>query len=325
MHHQAIIFYGSSPGTGKSTLSSFCFEQLTLHEIPVLWVYEDDVLSLPYFAEFVADIQSGNPKMMESLLQATSAFVQQCLTSNQVAITDSIFPCTNWLIATGLYAYADLARFSVELEQLLAPLRPLVIYLEADSRIALLRAIQQRGEEWLQGLTAALNSYGVNREHPLESFDDVVGYFQRQGEVSLKLLERWSSDLWVFDAVQMPVEQIKTTILSRLDLHEKPSQSSITAEDMDIYLGVYRSEDPVPITNPLVIGVEHGRLHVNTYWPNGCPLMAEGDALFRLENTSHCIRFEMQPDDLPDALIYITGGKHYRFKRLKARSEHILK
>lgn len=316
-HHKLIIFYGSSPGTGKSTLSSFLFDQLALHEIPVLWVYEDDVLHLPEFAEFVADIQSGNPQMMDSLLQATRTFVQRCLNSNVVAITDSIFPCTSWLISTDLYSQEDLVQFTIELEQILALLHPLVIYLDADPRIALQRAIQQRGAAWFQGLRAALNSYKVNREKSLQTLDDVVGYFETQGKISLDMLQRWSSELLIFDAVQMSADQLKATILRHLGFSEKQRQPAISIDDIESYLGVYQSESQVPITNPLMIGMEDGRLHANTYWPNGCPLIAEINAQFRLEHTSHRIRFEKQPDGSIVSLTYSTGGNQYRYKKVE--------
>jgi thymidylate kinase len=314
---RAIIFYGSSPGTGKSTLSSFLFEQLTRNNIAVLWVYEDDVLRLPDFAEFVADILSGNPKMMATLLQATRAFVQECQRTDVIAITDSIYPCINWLISADLYTRQELLDFGDELESLLAPLNPLVVFLDADPRIALQRAIDQRGAAWFEGLRAALNGYAINRARPLQTLEEVADYFRVQAQLSLELLHRWSCDLLLVDAVQTPLAEVKALLLRHLGLAAIEAQPSITLSEMERYAGCYQAQESVPITNPLLISVNAGQLWVNTYWPNGSPLLVEGENHFRLESTSHRIHFAYEVNGPVGSLIYTMGNEHYRFVKVE--------
>jgi hypothetical protein len=315
--HQAIIFYGSSPGTGKSSLSSFLFEQLSLHKIPVRWVYEDDVLHIPYFADFVADILSGNPTMLETLRQATRGLVQESLSANAVAITDSIYPCINWLFSTALYSRQELLDFGVELEQLLAPLNPLVVFLNADPKVALQRAIDQRGEAWFEGLLAVMNGYSMNREHPLQNLGEAAAYFRVQAELSLEVLRRWSFNLLLIDAMQTPLAEAKSMILGQLGLAEIEGSPSLAVDEMARYVGRYQAEGSVPITNPLIISMQEGKLWVNEYWPNGCPLLAKGDSHFRLENTSYRIHFDRGPDEEVVSIHYSMGDNHYRFVKVE--------
>jgi hypothetical protein len=275
------------------------------------------VLRIPYFAEFVADILGGNPKMLDSLRQATRDFVQACRDANAVGITDSIYPCVNWLIATDLFSDAEIVAFGAELEQLLAPLHPLVVFLDADPVVALQRAIDQRGAAWFEGLLAALNSYAINRARPLHTLEDAAAYFRVQSQLSLEVLQKWSCDLLLIDAVQTPVDEVKAEIMRHLGLEEIQGQPSLVLDEMQRYVGLYQAEGTPPITNPLAISIEAGKLWVNTYWPNGCPLLAEGDGQFRLESTSHRIHFEMGSDGVVSALTYRMGDNDYHFAKVR--------
>jgi len=110
MRRRLIMFVGSSPGAGKSTLSEFLYEQLTCHAIPTQWIYEDDVLYLPSFAQFIKEFQSGHTDTIDALLAATAAFVDDALDRNTLVITDSIFPCVNWFFAAGYTPLSSLKR-----------------------------------------------------------------------------------------------------------------------------------------------------------------------------------------------------------------------
>jgi hypothetical protein len=116
--------------------------------------------------------------------------------------------------------------------------------------------------------------------------------------------------------MQTPVEEAQAAILAHLGMTEKESRPAHAPEELARFAGRYQAEPGVPITNPLVVTLKGDRLWVNSYWPNGCPLIDEGEGQFRLENTSHRIRFETQPDGSVGALTYLSGGKHYHYQRV---------
>jgi thymidylate kinase len=315
--NQLFIFYGSSPGAGKSTLSSFLYEQLRLHNIPTQWVYEEDVLYLDTFAEFIHDIQNGNHNLIVSLLEATSKFVDACLASGVIVITDSIFPCFNWLIATSYYSRSRIETFSSDLERILTPLRPLIIYLNSNVETALKRAVQQRGAPWLEDIISTLNTYGYNKDKALQDIEDVIAYFETQNQLNLELLTQWSCDILTLDTTDISLDQLKTILLKRLGLSEKHKDQAVPLNILSNYVGVYRPcIAETPTADPLVISLVDGALWINTYWPNGCPLIPESITQFRLQNISHRIEFEKRPHGPPRWLTYDNCGNVYRYERI---------
>lgn len=315
--NQLFIFYGSSPGAGKSTLSSFLYEQLTRHDIPTQWVYEEDVLYLDTFAEFIQDIQNGNHNLIVSLLEAASKFVAGCLDSGVIVITDSIFPCFNWLIATNYYSRPRIETFSSDLERILTPLRPLIIYLNGKVETALKRAVQQRGDQWLEDIISTLNTYGYNKDKPLQDMEDVIAYFEMQNQLNLELLAQWSCDILTLDVTDVSIDQLKTILLNRLSLSEKHKEQSVPLNILSNYVGVYHAcIAETPATDPLVISLVDGALWINTYWPSGCPLIPESITQFRLQNISHLIEFEKRPHGPSRWLTYDNCGNVYRYERI---------
>src|SRR5215213_6967385 len=123
MQHRLIIFTGSSPGAGKSTLSRQLFEQVTAHNIAAHWLHEDDIAET--LGRFAPAINNGEPTA-EMLLQASSALVEAWGTQKKMWIIDSYLPGFYYLY--GRYPDSDIEVFSKNLHSILSPLQPLVIY-----------------------------------------------------------------------------------------------------------------------------------------------------------------------------------------------------
>lgn len=318
MKNQLIIFYGSSPGAGKSTLSSFLFEQLSSNNTPVQWIYEEDILHLDLFRSSIDAFQNRKlEQIMPALLTNTAAFVQSCLTSGKIAITDSIFPFFNWLIATNDYSMTQLETFSRALERILEPLNPLVVYLDVDSEKGLKRATQQRGQAWYDELQQRVGQYGHNKNKNLQTLKEIAAYFDLVNQQNIGLLSCWTADTLIFDANQHTVETLKQKLLHHLGL--SPEQISLIAsrDELHSFVGVYQCQnEDIPIANPLIIALVDGVLKVNAYWPVGCPLMVEEKGQFRLKDTSHRIEFASSANKAPQWLIYDDSGNRYQYQRI---------
>lgn len=317
LRHKLIIFYGSSPGAGKSTLSSYLCEQLRLHGISVRWIYEEDVLHLEVFQESVQDIQCGNHKLIDSLLDASMRFVEAQLKRDGIVITDSIFPCFDWLIATGFYSYEQIEAFGKRLEHVLRPLNPFLIYLDIDQQLALSRAVEQRGQKWLDDTLVRVNRYGCHQETPLQSVEDVASYFKMAGDQSMKWLMEWKSDHLILDATNPSISELKAKVLERFALEERQSALPPEPASLQVFTGVYAAEDEEKsLKKQLIIEFKDTVLKVNAYWPKGCELVAEGDDQFRLKDTSHHLRFERFQDGIPQRLAYHNQSGVYRYRRI---------
>lgn len=314
MQHKLIIFMGSAPGAGKSTLSEFLFDQFTLHGIPTHWIYEEDILYLDTFRPVVQALLHGQGDAIEALLTTTRQFVQDAVYENQVIITDSIFPAYTWLFAAG-YPRASIADFSTQLAQLLAPLEPLTIYLNSDVATSLTRAVAQRGTSWLDGLISTMQTYRYCQTHPVNALEDVIVFFQMVAQLSDDLLAEWPHATLILDTVTTGLERTKVVLLQHLNLSRQAAAPMPTVAELYNYVGLYVPHDGLASTAPLEIRLVDGELVVNTYWPNGCRLIPEGPAQFRLQSTNRRVRFIAQPLAESHRLAYTFGGNTYYYDK----------
>lgn len=91
MQNQLIMFAGSSPGAGKSTLSALLLQHLVADSRPTQWFYEEDIVTIKAFTSFLHDLTTSYPKT-DLFLKAATAFVQEATALNKIVITDSFLP-----------------------------------------------------------------------------------------------------------------------------------------------------------------------------------------------------------------------------------------
>ncbi len=315
MQHSLILFTGSSPGAGKSTLSRLLFEQLTAHGIPSRWLHEDDIVDA--FERFVPGMTMGVGEVTpDHFLQASIALVESCRTENSTVIIDSYLPGFYYLY--GRYSDADIAAFSTELRSVLNPLRPLIVYLRSDVETALMRGVRQRGMQWLENITRYLNGWQLplygGELKPLRTIPDVIGFFARADRLAVALLTE-SPGALILDATQTPVGQLLGTILRELGLAERSIVHKVRPAELHRYTGVYMPHDGGQAPQELEISLVGDDLFVNTYWPAGTRLLSEGGARFHLEGTNRHIAFDVQADGSPCGLTYYYGETTHRYKK----------
>jgi hypothetical protein len=314
MQHKLIMLAGTSSGAGKSTLSEFLFDQFIRHSIPTRWLYEEDILHLDAFTPVVQAFQHGQGDAIEALLVATKQFVAENVNENVVIVTDSIFPCQTWLFAAG-YSRARIAEFSIQLAQLLAPLQPLLIYLNSDVAVSLKRAVAQRGTLWLDELIITMQTYTYCQTHPVHDMEDVIAFFKAETQLTVELLADWNHTWLSLDTTTTSLDQIKLMLLQHLGLSEQPAAFVPLAHELHSYAGVYAPRDPAASALPLEIRLDAGGLVINTYWPNGCRLIPEGPTEFRLQSTNRRVAFETQPHVAPRSLTYTHSGQVHHYDK----------
>ncbi|HEX9438722.1 MAG TPA: hypothetical protein VF909_03525 [Roseiflexaceae bacterium] len=314
MRHKLIMLTGSGPGAGKSTLSEFLFDQFTRHGIPTRWIYEEDILHLEAFTPVIQAFQHGQGDAIEALLAATRRFVDDNLSTNIVVVTDSIFPSYTWLFAAG-YPRARIADFSTQLARLLDPLQPLTICLNSDVATSLQRAVAQRGTIWLDDLIATMQTYTYCQTHPICDMDDVIAFFEAETQLSVELFAEWPHATLVLDTTTTPLDQLRTVLLQHFSLSEQAAALMPSATELHDYVGVYVPRDTAASAPPLEIRLVDGELIINSYWPNGCRMIPEGPARFRLQSTNRRVAFNAQPHAKPGWLIYTYGGHAYHYDK----------
>ena len=316
--HRLIIVYGASPGTGKSTLSSRLRQALADDGQPVQWLYEDDVLHVDYFAPVMTYMRGeGALEMPDACLAATANLIAACAEGDTIVISDSILPYYDWLFAAD-YAYPAVSTFSATLYELLRPLHPLVVYLQANVEIALTRAVAQRGAAWLHDNIAFMNTWVANQSQPISDLASAIAYIRRADERKVQLFSEWPGDVFWLDSMVHSAAACVSTLLTYLGLTPVISQDHRSPLDLQHYVGHYAACDDEPLDNQqnLIITLVEGKLWIDHYWPNGCRLVAKNPRDFQLEDTSHWIEF-VELDPKPGMqLCYHYRGKLYTYHKL---------
>ena len=314
MQHRLIMFAGSSPGAGKSTLSNLIFQQLTVQNLPVHWFYEEDLGHLPAFARFLHDLPLSHPEI-ELFLDAVAAFVPTCVALDKIIITDSFLPGHHFFF--GSYPRLTLETFNRQVYQLLQPLQPLLVYLRSDISLAYARAIRQRGVVWQERMLRRMNTWQLPLypHTPFRNLHDVMTFDQQIDEMVLALLAQWPGHILHLDTTTTPIEQVQAAILDYLGIVAGNVAYIVPPGVLASYSGAYalQDENAQPV---LYISVRNDGLFVNTYWPNGTRLVAESPTRFRLEATNRRIEFAVHDQCTVDGLIYWIGNTPYRYRRM---------
>ena len=211
MKTKLLLFYGPGSGSGKSTLSHLSHDTLQQKGIRTKYVAERDVLHLDAFAPYVEEVKKNSPGNLEALLSSCKHFIDVCIQSDQVYVVDSILPCTDWLVTAGCTG-EQVRRFNTQLNQLMAQLNPIQIFLTGDTETLLKRAIKDRGENWAKSLAQErCNSDDIR---------DLIAYFNEMREVASKLLAEWPFKKIVLDTTERDAPTCAKEILERIDLNE---------------------------------------------------------------------------------------------------------
>ena len=209
MKTKLIIFYGPGSGSGKSTLSCLIHDVFQQRGVRSKYITESDVLHLDDFAPYVEEVKQNNPGNVKVLLSSCERFIDACDQSDQVYVVDSILPCTDWFV-TAQCTKEQVRRFNTQLNQLMAKLNPIQIFLTDDTETFLERAIKDRGENWARRLTQErCNSDDIR---------DLITYFNEMGEVASELLAEWPFKQIVLDTTKHNLPTCAEEILRHLGL-----------------------------------------------------------------------------------------------------------
>jgi thymidylate kinase len=213
--HHLIMFYGVSPGAGKTTLSDWLRLELSERGMSVVWIEEHHVHNLEIFQEVVEVFTNGAEDYVTPLLNAAEALVQQHLGKTDIVLTDSLFPSYTWLFAEGV-AKTTIAKFNQELAKVLVPLHPLILWLDGDISILLQRAVKQRGEEWLNGLIESLNSYRYSPVRPVVDSSSVESFFKELKILHSDMLAEWPHEVLRLAVTETSLEILQSEISQHL-------------------------------------------------------------------------------------------------------------
>ena len=188
-----IAIWGASPGIGKSTLCAGLARWLAAGGLRADHFREEEILTRPQYAAVAQEFRATGAVEPAALLAATSRYTESILARGiDVAVTDALVPFIPSLLAMG-YGDQAISAFMASLDEILAPLRPIMIFLDGNAAAALPRAAAREGPDWLDWYISKLARYQVTP--PVHDAASATQYLRRERQVTLNTVRHHNWDL----------------------------------------------------------------------------------------------------------------------------------
>ncbi|WP_345472784.1 hypothetical protein [Actinoallomurus oryzae] len=202
-----ITVWGASPGVGKSTLCGGLSRWLADAGLRVDHFREEEVLTRPQFAAVAEAFKATGAVDVETLIASTAKFVDSVLASgDDVVIADALVPFVPTLLAMG-HGEETIDAFMADLTEVLAPVCPVMVFLDGNAEVALFRAARRDGEQWLDWYVRKLARYEVSPR--VTDVPSAVRYLLRERAVTLGAVGRKDWGLVVIErADELPQGEV---------------------------------------------------------------------------------------------------------------------
>lgn len=202
-----ITVWGVSPGVGKSTLCAGLSRWLVDEGLRVDHFREEEILTRPQFAAVAEEFKATGAVGLGTLLATTAEFVDSFLaTGGDVVIADALMPFVPTLLAMG-HGEETIDAFMTDLTEVLAPLCPVMVFLDGNAEAALSRAARREGAQWLDWYVGKLARYEVSP--PVVDVASAVQYLLRERAVTLGTVGRKNWGLVVIEsAAGLPPDEV---------------------------------------------------------------------------------------------------------------------
>jgi hypothetical protein len=204
---------------GKSTLCGSLTAWLESAGLTVDQFKEEEVLTRREFAAVADEFTASGAVDADTLLAGTKQFVESTLSqAHDMVVADALMPFVPTLLAMG-QSELQIDDFMDHLDRTLAPLRPLLIYLDGDPAVALGRAAVREGPGWLERYVQKLANYGV--DPPVHNLESAIRYLHRERATTLRVAQRnaWrlalidnASELTPADVLQQACQLVRQWI-----------------------------------------------------------------------------------------------------------------
>ena len=181
-----IAVAGAAPGVGKSTVCGRLCRHLAEAGLRVDHFREEEILTRPEFAPVAAEFTTAGVVEPATLLTSMADYVATIeADGSDAAVTDALAPFVPSLVAWG-HDEHTIGGFLDELATVLAPVRPVIVYLDGDPRRALRRAVEREQPGWLDWFVGKLAGHRVTPT--VHDFDSACRYLDEERNTTLRLI-----------------------------------------------------------------------------------------------------------------------------------------
>lgn len=253
MQKTLLLLIEGIPGSGKSTLAQFLTHTLTRSGVACRWWYEEEkghplyvFHDLASLQQTIDDLSAGRHQaVIEAALEKWRAFAQNLQTSEHIVILDGcLFSYLTWSLFPLDIPDGEIQRYLWEVEHILQPLHPCLIYLyQQDLAHALERICERRGSETRERLITWATESAHGKRRGLQGFDGMVRYWQDYRVLIDDAFARFNGAKLGIENSAGAWETYEQNVLDFLDL---PGEENVV-EDHPLshaqYIGTYCSEE----------------------------------------------------------------------------------
>jgi thymidylate kinase len=297
-----LILIEGIPGSGKSTLAQFVTHALTCSGIACRWCYEEEKDHPLYVFHDQASLQqtvdaltAGRYRqIIEAALVKWKEFSQRLQSSEAIVILDGcLFGYLTWSLFPQNVPADEIQSYLSQVEQIIHPLHPCLIYLyQQDVARALEKICERRGGDTRSRFIAGATQSSYGKQRQLQGFDGMVTFWKHfrhlietafsQFDVSKLALENSAGDWPTY-------EQSVFTFL-RLPPQEK---AAVASSELEHFVGTYCFEEDGGRHACLVL-LEEGHLIVDgmpQVWTR-TRLIPRSHNIFAVESLPFQVAFE---------------------------------
>ena len=164
-------------------------------------------MTRPQFAAVARELRVAGAVGLDTLTAATTRFVEAILAAgDDVVVADALVPFVPSLLAWGHSSQA-IDAFTDGLAEVLAPVGPVLVYLDGSAETGLERAARRDGQQWLDAYVSKLARYRV---HPsVHDPASAARYLAHERAVTLAVVQRQGWGLVLVEhATEMTPDQV---------------------------------------------------------------------------------------------------------------------
>ncbi len=166
----------------------------------------------------MSEFDAAGEVRLETLVDAAADYLSSARERRaDVFVLDALFPYLPSLLAWG-YADAEIADFFARLAALFDGFVVVELHIVADARMALARATEREGGDWLTDHTSKVSRYRAVGH--VSSSDDVVGYYEDASARSQVVVTRapWPVErIYADDGPASALATATEAVVARLD------------------------------------------------------------------------------------------------------------
>ena len=302
-----LIIVEGLTGSGKSIMAHFIARQLQYNGIPASWVHEGEV---PH--PILMDVESTIEDYMAAMRDRWAAYVDQVRLSGQVMVVEATF--FNNLVESLLAHNVDRAKivqYAQELQTLMEPLSPTLIYLvQEDLGKALERSFTDRGNEFVDYVIQYATGTPIARLRGWKGYQGMVEFWQEFVALTDELFQRCRIRKLKIDNSAGNWGDYNLQVLECLSIPLIPDQGVSPGEAIEL-AGVYKDRKS---DKKFTVRYEDGELTINLFLDVRTRLVRWMKKVFITEGWHFEVGFES--DGLSGTTVMRIGGRDVDYLRL---------